>query len=59
MDFQSSNRRLLGYFIKDRLVNAGVLDIGETITPDMLDDYGSHELIFRDLGGGYFYMTFG
>jgi hypothetical protein len=59
VDFQSSNRRLLGYFIKDRLVNAGVLDIGETITPDMLDDYGSHELIFRDLGGGYFYMTFG
>ena len=58
VDFQSSRRRLLGYFIKDQLVNAGVLDIGETITKNTLDDYGNDELIFKDLGNNHFYMMF-
>lgn len=58
IDFQSSPRRLLGYFIKDRLVNAGVLDIGETITEDTLDEYGNDELIFKDLGNNHFYIMF-
>ena len=58
VDFQSSKRRLLGYFIKDQLVNAGVLDIGETITKDTLDEYGNNELIFKDLGNNHFYMMF-
>lgn len=58
VDFQSSKRRILGYFIKDRLVNAGVLGVGDTITPDTLDDYGADEIVFRDLGNNHFYMTF-
>ena len=54
----ASARRVLGYFIKDRLVNAGVLDFGELITEETLEEYGSHELVFRDLGNDHFYMTF-
>lgn len=63
VDFQSGSRRLLGYFIKDRLVKAELVKEDEVITQDVLDEYGCSEIIFRYLGKDsdqkdQFYMTF-
>ena len=63
VDFQSGSRRLLGYFIKDRLVKAELVKEDEVITQDVLDEYGCSEIIFRYLGKNsdqkdQFYMTF-
>ena len=63
VDFQTARRRVLGYFIKDRLVKAGLVKEEDVITQDVLDEYGCSEIIFRYLGKDsdqkdQFYMTF-
>lgn len=59
-DFMSQNRIELGRFIKDRLIDAGLLRYGELITEDTLDMYGNDCLEFRAIPGrkNYYYLSF-
>lgn len=53
-------RHQLGFLIKDRLIDKGLLRYGEVITADILDMYGSHFLEFRRVPEkkDHFYITF-
>jgi HKD family nuclease len=55
-----NGRVQLGYFIKDKLIDAGLLRYGEVITEDILDMYGNHFLEFRSFPGkkDHFLITF-
>ncbi len=55
-----NGRKQLGFFIKDRLIDAGLLRYGEVITEDILDMYGNHFLEFRQVPEkeDHFYITF-
>lgn len=59
-DFMSQNRIELGRYIKDRLIDAGLLRYGELITEDTLDMYGNDCLEFRAIPGrkNYYYINF-
>lgn len=59
-DFMTKNRKDLGRFIKDRLLDAGLIKYGELITEDTLDSYGNCWLKFRVIPGrkGYFHISF-
>ena len=59
-DFMSRNRHELGRFIKDKLLDAGVLKYGELITEDTLDTYGANYLEFRAIPGrkNYYHISF-
>jgi hypothetical protein len=59
-DRGKNGRKQLGFFIKDRLIDAGLLRYGEVITEDILDMYGNHFLEFRRVPekNDYFYITF-
>jgi hypothetical protein len=59
-DFMSQNRVELGRFIKDKLIDAGLLRYGELITEDTLDMYGNDWLEFRAIPGrkNYYYLNF-
>jgi hypothetical protein len=59
-DRGKNGRKQLGFFIKDRLIDAGLLRYGEVITEDILDMYGNHFLEFRQVPEkkDYFYITF-
>ena len=59
-DFMSQNRIELGRFIKDKLIDAGLLRYGELITEDTLDMYGNDSLEFRAIPGrkNYYYLSF-
>jgi hypothetical protein len=46
-DFMTKHRTELGRFIKDKLVNTGVLKYGELISADTLDTHGNDWLEFR------------
>jgi hypothetical protein len=59
-DGGKNGRKQLGFFIKDRLIDAGLLRYGEVITDDILDMYGNHFLEFRQVQEkkDHFYITF-
>lgn len=59
-DFMTSNRVDLGRYIKDRLMDSGLLKYGELINQDTLDIYGNHHLEFRALPNkkGYYHIKF-
>lgn len=59
-DGGKNGRKQLGFFIKDRLIDAGLLRYGEVITDDILDMYGNHFLEFRQVPEkkDHFYITF-
>jgi HKD family nuclease len=59
-DFMTSNRVDLGRFIKDILIDSGLLKYGELINQDTLDIYGNHFLEFRAIPNkkGYYYIKF-
>ena len=59
-DRGKKGRIQLGIFIKDKLIDAGLLRYGELITQDILDMYGNHFLEFRKLPDkkDYYYITF-
>jgi hypothetical protein len=59
-DGSKNGRIQLGMFIKDKLIDAGLLRYGELITEDTLDMYGNHFIDFRKIPGlkDYFYITF-
>jgi hypothetical protein len=59
-DKGKNGRKQLGFYIKDRLIDAGLLRYGEVITKDILDMYGNHFLEFRQVPEkkDYFYITF-
>ena len=59
-DFMTKNRIELGRFIKDKLLDAGLLKYGELITQDTLDTYGNDWLEFRSIPRkkGYYFITF-
>lgn len=59
-DFMTKNRIELGRFIKDKLLDAGLLKYGELITQDTLDTYGNDWLEFRPIPRekGYYLITF-
>lgn len=59
-DGGKNGRKQLGFFIKDRLIDAGLLRYGEVITDDILDMYGNHYLEFRQVPEkkDHFYITF-
>jgi len=53
-------RLQLGFLIKDKLIDSGLLRYGEVITEDILDMYGNHFLEFRQVPEkkDHFYITF-
>ena len=53
-------RKQLGFYIKDKLIESGLLRYGEVITEDILDMYGNHYLEFRKVPEkeDNFYITF-
>jgi hypothetical protein len=55
-----NGRIQLGIFIKDKLIDAGLLRYGEIITEDILDMYGNHFIEFRKFPNrkDYFLITF-
>ena len=55
-----NGRIQLGMFIKDKLIDAGLLRYGELITEDILDMYGNHFIEFRSFPGmaDHFLITF-
>jgi hypothetical protein len=59
-DFFSRNRIELGRFIKDKLLDAGLLRYGELVTADTLDTYGNNYLEFRAIPGrkNYYHIYF-
>lgn len=59
-DFMTENRIELGRFIKDRLLDAGLLKYGELINEDILDIYGNDSLEFRAIPGrkNYYHISF-
>lgn len=59
-DGGKNGRVQLGMFIKDKLIDAGLLKYGEVITEDILDMYGNHFLEFRKFPDkkDYFFITF-
>jgi HKD family nuclease len=59
-DFMTRDRIELGRFIKDKLLDTGLLKYGELITADTLDTHGNDWLEFRAIPGkkGYYHITF-
>lgn len=59
-DFMTRERIELGKFIKNKLIDAGVIKYGEPITADILDTYGNRWLEFRAIPGrpGYYHISF-
>lgn len=59
-DFMTKNRIELGRFIKDKLLDTGLLKYGELITADTLDTHGNDWLEFRAIPGkkNYYHITF-
>ena len=57
-DFMSVPREALGKFVKDKLIQAGVLEFGELITEETLLDYGNDKLSFKKLDGQRLYVEF-
>jgi HKD family nuclease len=59
-DFMTKNRIELGRFIKDKLLDTGLLKYGELITADTLDTHGNDWLEFRAIPGkkSYYHITF-
>ena len=59
-DGGKNGRIQLGIFIKDKLIDAGLLRYGEIITEDILDMYGNHFIEFRKYPNrkDYFLITF-
>ena len=51
-------REALGKFVKDKLIQAGVLEFGELITEETLLDYGNDKLSFKKLDGQRLYVEF-
>lgn len=57
-DFQTTPRELLGKFIKDALIESGVLIFGAQVTAKTLEEYGSSSLKFRQIGKDSFHVEF-
>lgn len=59
-DGGKNGRIQLGIFIKNKLIDAGLIKYGEIITEDILDIYGNHYLEFREFPGkkDHFFITF-
>jgi hypothetical protein len=59
-DGGKNGRIQLGIFIKNKLIDAGLIKYGEIITEDILDIYGNHHLEFREFPGkkDFFFITF-
>ena len=55
-----NGRIQLGIFIKNKLIDAGLIRYGEIITEDILDIYGNHYLEFREFPGkkDHLFITF-
>lgn len=59
-NFRSENDlEILGKWIKGKLVNAGVLKIGEPVTEKVLDDYGRNYMTLKKLKNGKWFLDFG
>ena len=57
-DFQSTPRKMLGHFVKDKLIDAGCMNFGDPITDDVLDDYGTNEIKVRKMDGNRLHLEF-
>lgn len=58
-NFRSENDlEILGKWIKGKLVNAGVLNIGERVTKKVLDDYGRDYMTLKKLKNGKWFLDF-
>ena len=58
-NFRSENDlEILGKWIKGKLVNAGVLNIGEPVTKKVLDDYGRNYMTLKKLKNGKWFLDF-
>ena len=59
-DGGKNGRIQLGIYIKNKLIDAGLIKYGEIITEDILDIYGNNYLEFRELPGksDHFFISF-
>lgn len=57
-DFQTTPREKLGEFLKGRLIERGLLLFGDPVTEEMLEEYGSNQLEFRQLEENVFHINF-
>lgn len=59
-NFRSENDlEILGKWIKGKLVNSGVLNIGDPVTQKVLDDYGRNYMTLKKIKNGKWFLDFG
>lgn len=58
VDFMSSNRHVLGHYIKGKLMREGLLNFGEPVTEDTLLEYGKDKLDLYFKEDGIIYIKF-
>lgn len=57
-DFFTHHRKELGIFMKGRLIQRGLMRFGDPVTEEILEEYGSNQLEFRQLEENVFHINF-
>ena len=52
----ASDLRILGRWIKQRMINEGAIEFGQAVTPEILDKFGKHFLVLQKTINNYWFL---